>query len=233
MKNMFKQYPKTSLFLGFIFIYAFLIFIASTGRCIFTFQNYEDDVLQNANRQWFAEDLIEREKDKRIAFAMYNGKSEKEAEKYVQSFEPQFQREQKKFLKYCAQNSQYCHINSDVRLINLGNFLNMLFFEYSRTISVHYRFDPESYRFFNEIKEVGNNDDLYPSIKDTNASIYQWNKIGVNGEYVDYLCSKQDDGFSPNPVYKMNKTQIVNSVDTAIIQRNQYSGQYSVQIKGE
>lgn len=230
MKNIVKQYPKTSLFLGFIFIYSFLIFIASTGRCIFTFQNYEDEVIQNGNRQEFVNYLIDGEKDKRIAFAMNNGQSEKEAEKYVQSLEPQFQRERDKFLQYCAQNSQYCQISSEINSIKLKDFLRFLFFEYSRTISVHYRFDPESYMFFNEIKSVGNDDDLDPWVKNKNTLIYRWNKIGVDGEYYDYLCGGIVDGFDPNSIDKIDKSHTVNSVDTAIIERNH---KYSVQIKGK
>jgi hypothetical protein len=233
--NIVKRHPKASLLALFLLFYGFLIIVyIFTGRSIWNgFQNFHDEVIAY-DKIRFIDDVIDQEKDKRIALELFYGKSEKEAKEYVQSLEPSFQKEKEKFFQYCAKNSQNCTITtSDVSSFSHSVMESLIFGYAFRTITIHYIFDAESYDFFNKIKYVGNDDDLHPWIKDTNASIFRWNIVGYSGDLSDFLWSECEFCGPIEPKYKIDHSRTVNSADTAIIQRDQYSGQYSVQIKGE
>lgn len=232
MKNIIKRYHKTSLFLFFYGV--LMIVFIFTGRSIWNgFQDFHDEVIAY-DKIRFIDDVIDKEKDKRIAVELFYGKSEKEAKEYVQSLEPDFQKEKEKFFQYCVKNSQNCTITtSDIHSFSHSAIMSLIFANAFRTITIDYTFDSDSYDFFNKIKYVGNSDNFYPRIEDKNASIYRWNIVGYSGDLSDFILPKCRFCGPIEEKYKIDNSRTVNSADTAIIQRDQYSGQYSVQIKGE
>ncbi|WP_298693834.1 hypothetical protein [uncultured Sulfuricurvum sp.] len=232
--KLIKYNPKIILILLFIVPYIILILIfALTGRSVWNgFQDFHDEVIVY-DKIRFIDDVINQEKDKRIALELFYGKSEKEAKEYVQSLEPSFQKEKEKFFQYCTNNSSNCKITtSEISSFSHSPIESLIFGYAFRTITIDYIFDADSYVFFNKIKYVGNSDDLYPQIKDSNRSIFRWNIVGYSGDLSDFISPKCKFCGPIEPKYKIDNSRTINSTDTAIIQRDQHSGQYSVQIKG-
>lgn len=226
-----RNNPKITVVLLYSVPYIILILIfALTGRSIWNgFMSHYDEVLEY-DKTRFVDDLIEEEKRKRIAFAIYNGMSVKDAEKNVQSLEPQFDKEKNKFFNYCTRNSKNCSIQQrSIQCFSCAPIDYLIFNGAYRTIDIKYIFDDESYKFFNEIKSVANKEYFTTTPIDHNRSLYKWDLVGYEGEFGDFMHSQCKHCGPTLGIHKIDDSKMVSGVNMATVEYN-YS-QYSIQIK--
>ena len=179
-----KASIKTKAFYLFIYM-IFLLYVANERQfCLSNLSFNYHDKIENTFKG-VVESQIKHDKYKREIYYQSKGYSQKQIDKIILSLEDRYQNERKKIFNYCKVD--------DIGFLDYFNGFN---YKYENCITEHhwthddntdwmnieYKFDKESYDFFNEIVEFHSQNSIFVKVYVSNHNKNaKWYKEVVHG----------------------------------------------------